>query len=202
MSLAEQKHALRREMRAKREQLTPDFVERAAHAALVNLQSTLEWQRAERVALFAAFAGEIPTYPVFLEARRAGKRVSFPRMETASDGSSPLSFVEIENWDDLHVGRWGVLEPSTQLRAHELDPSTLVLVPGLAFDRQGHRLGMGKGYYDRTLAALALPLRFGFAFEFQLVAEVPSDSMDQKVVAIVTERAVHRVCESDSVECR
>lgn len=195
MNLAEQKCALRREMRARREQLSPNFVERAARAALMNLQNSPEWQRAEQIALFAAFAGEIPTHPVFSEARKAGKRVSVPRMEAAPDGRSPLSFVEIESWDDLHAGRWGVPEPATQLLAHELDPATLVLVPGLAFDRQGHRLGMGKGYYDRALAALALPLRFGFAFEFQLVTAVPSDPMDQKVVAIVTEHAFHRVCE-------
>lgn len=193
MDLAQQKRALRRAMRARREQLPPDLAMQASLAALAKLQKTPEWQRASQIALFASFAGEIPTQPIFRAAREAGKRVSLPRMESSPEARSPLAFVEVERWEDLRAGRWGVPEPAPELAPRTLDAATLVLVPGLAFDRQGHRLGMGKGYYDRALATLALPVRFGFAFEFQLVDAVPYGPTDQAVVAIVTEVAVHRV---------
>ncbi len=193
MPLAQQKHALRREMRARREHLSSDFARQASLAALANLQQTPEWQQASQIALFASFAGEIPTQPVFDAACKAGKRVRFPRMEFSSAAQSPLSFVEVERWEDLRAGRWGVPEPAPEQVAQALNATMLVLVPGLAFDCQGHRLGMGKGYYDRALAILGLPVRFGFAFEFQIVDTVPSGPEDQAVVAIVTEAALHRV---------
>ncbi|MDR1964183.1 MAG: 5-formyltetrahydrofolate cyclo-ligase [Planctomycetaceae bacterium] len=106
--------------------------------------------------------------------------------------------VRIFSRNDLIAGRFGILEPKQEVRNNpdrlvtpeQLD---LVLVPGLAFDCSGHRLGRGKGYYDRFLARLTPNTqRIALAFESQIVEHVPVDSWDQPVSIIITENRILR----------
>lgn len=104
--------------------------------------------------------------------------------------------LRIEALDELEPGRFGILEPRASLRNRperrvSPDGIRLVLVPGLAFDADGRRLGRGKGYYDRFLAKLRRDVRFvALAFECQMVERVPVESHDRPVGAIVTEGRV------------
>ena len=85
-----------------------------------------------------------------------------------------------------------MLEPSVDAPVTPLEAGDLVVVPGLAFDSEGNRLGHGKGYYDRAFASGTgeSPMLVGFGYEFQVVDDVPHGERDRRMDAIVTERAV------------
>jgi 5-formyltetrahydrofolate cyclo-ligase len=107
-----------------------------------------------------------------------GRHWLYPRSE-----ASALVFCRVESLEDLIPGRFGVREPQGPIYP---DPPRVVLVPGLAFDFQGRRLGRGAGYYDRFLATLPSTIRkIGVCFSFQVLTDIPAEPHDQRVDAIV-----------------
>ncbi len=156
----------------------------AASAAIAQVVLGLpEFQQAERVAAYVALADEVSTDAI-LDAVLAGDRtLLLPRVV-----GSGLDFAVIEDRAQLQRGPWGGFEPLESLGACSLDGGDLVLVPGLAFDRGGRRLGRGGGHYDRAFAdGLIQPFRVGIAFSYQLVASVPVGRLDRPVHAVATE---------------
>jgi 5-formyltetrahydrofolate cyclo-ligase len=141
---------------------------------------------ASNVALYAALPDEVPTRPLFDALARAGTPCLLPRL--GSDGR--LVFARVDRWEDLRTGGHGILAPPESAPVAELGPGDVVVVPGVAFDRSGGRLGRGKGCYDRTFPAgdRPQPLLFGVAGEVQIVESVPHGSHDRAMDAIVTER--------------
>ena len=97
------------------------------------------------------------------------------------------------DWSELRPGRYGVLEPPAQAAVIRPEEGDLVLVPGVAFDRAGNRLGRGQGFYDRAFPASAPrpPLLIGVAYQIQLVDAVPHAETDRRVDAVVTELGLH-----------
>ena len=116
-----------------------------------------------------------------------GKVILLPRMI----GTGRLEFACVHDLEGLVLGRFGVREPPPSCAAQPLSGSSLVLVPGLAFDRRGGRLGRGAGYYDRALAPVRAdgvrPLYFGIGFALQLVDSLPTAPHDVRVDGVVTE---------------
>jgi 5-formyltetrahydrofolate cyclo-ligase len=98
-----------------------------------------------------------------------------------------LQISHLSKFSDLSPGTYGILEPKKEkikpTSIHEID---IVLVPGVAFDRFGHRLGQGGGYYDWFLSKTNV-VSIGLAFEFQILKEIPVEPHDQRVDLIVTE---------------
>ncbi len=190
MDLTASKQALRRALRARPRPSVAEAA-RAAEAAAARLCETPEFARAARVALYAALEDELPTRPAFLGVVGAGKQVLLPRIAPGRR----LVFEAVDDWGALRAGRYGVLEPpSGSGETAPLAGTDLVVVPGVAFDRAGGRLGRGAGYYDRAFPVDAdrAPVLFGLAFERQLVARVPTGPRDRRVAAVVTERALYR----------
>jgi 5-formyltetrahydrofolate cyclo-ligase len=148
------------------------------------------WRSSAVVALFATLSGEVDTRPLVELARRDGKRILFPRM---LEGRT-LEFAVAEEIGSLRPGRYGVLEPDHQSQVETLTGNAIVFVPGVAFDREGGRLGRGAGYYDRALGALAgrsrRPQFVGVGFESQIVSSVPMDSLDLRLDVVVTEAGI------------
>lgn len=143
----------------------------------------------EVVALYAAKGTEVDTVPIDAFARARGLRVVYPRI---IDGQRRLDFHEVEI-DALVEGKFAIREPRADAPAVELATIAAFVIPGLAFDRAGGRIGWGRGYYDATLAA-ANPqaLRIGLAFECQLVETAARDAHDVPLHYVVTEAAVYR----------
>jgi 5-formyltetrahydrofolate cyclo-ligase len=177
-------------MRARR---CPEVARLAAgEAAAAHLAASPEFARSRRVACFSALSHEIASDPLIGAVCRAGKEVLLPRM-VLSRGF--LEFVRVGSEEELGEGPQGAREPRSG-EAETLDEDDLVVVPGLAFDRQGNRLGHGGGWYDRTLARESMRIRvraIGFAYDAQIVDEVPHAARDVRMDAIVTESGVHRV---------
>jgi len=149
-----------------------------------------EFERAKRIALYLALPDELPTDAVIELAYQAKKEVLVPRVVD----EMRLEFVPLPPGEPLERGPFGVFEPIATRHADALRHGDLVLVPGVAFDRSGARLGRGAGYYDRSLGrarALGLVV-WGLAYSFQLVDCVPQEAHDEMVAAVVTEEACHR----------
>lgn len=147
-----------------------------------------EFERARVIAFYMPLKFEIAPTRAMELALAQGKTVALPRVD---DPTHTLTLHRYEIGDALHESAFMVREPAAsapQVAPVEVD---LALVPGLAFDGRGQRLGYGQGYYDRLLVSLR-GLRVGLAFDFQLLAEVPSFEHDVPVDALVTDRRVLR----------
>jgi len=148
-----------------------------------------EWQRAETVMLFLATPTEVDTAPLVEAGWRAGKRVLAPRVDPERN---VMAAFEIRAWSDCLPGFKGILEPVEQ-EAFDVPAIDLIVVPGLAFDLGGGRLGAGGGFYDRFLARDDCRAgTVGVAFELQVVEALPREPHDRGVESLVTDRAVRR----------
>ena len=147
--------------------------------ALRRLEADARWLAAGRVGLFAATRGEPATRPIVEAAIRSGRETLLPRCKDAGH----LEFAPVHAWDELEAGRYGLLEPISESSRAPGRDGDLVLVPGLAFDRRGGRLGRGGGYYDRCFEGLqrGSPWLLGLGFSFQLVDEVPLEVHDRRL---------------------
>ena len=185
MSVA--KRALRASMRERRRAVDPESALRRAEAAAARLVHTIEWRGASRVALYSALRDELPTTPLHRAARARRLPVLWPRIV-----DERLEFAVCDE-EELVPGRFGILAPPGHCPARELGPGDLLVVPAVAFDASGRRLGRGGGYYDRVLAAL--PSRassVAIGYDFQQVDEVPSEDHDMPVAMVVTDAGIHR----------
>jgi 5-formyltetrahydrofolate cyclo-ligase len=189
--IAESKRLLRRQMSQLRNDVPPTAAARAGELATQALLE-LDWvERAERIALYAALPYELPTRRLFDAIIDRRGSALLPR----TTDPIGLEFFAVERWEALRPGGFGVLEPPADGTAVRPGPRDLVVVPGVAFDAEGYRLGHGKGYYDRAFAAELgdSPTLVGFGYEFQVVDAVPHDARDRQMDAIVTDRKV-RFC--------
>ncbi len=141
-----------------------------------------------RVALYNALPGEVGTERIREAYLAAGAVLFYPRAE----GDGELRFYPHRRGDGWVRGRFGIPEPVPDPGAEGIrDGFDLILVPGVAFDASGRRLGQGLGYYDRFLAGPAgRATAVGLAFSWQIVPEVPVDPWDVPVDAVVTEEGV------------
>ncbi len=147
------------------------------------------YRRAEVLLCYVAMDGEVETRPILAQALADGKRVAVP---VTFKRSRRLVAAQIKDLDrDLKAkGPFGILQP-TDVSRRRLDPKELdlVLVPGVAFDAKGRRLGRGGGYFDRFLEKLPPKVpRVGLAFHFQLVKEIPWEPHDRPVSRVITDR--------------
>ncbi|MCA1949156.1 MAG: 5-formyltetrahydrofolate cyclo-ligase [Treponema sp.] len=215
-SLAEQKKVLRREIRHRLRELNPEYLLQAGLAAAVRLEEHPLWQKALAVLLYASLPTEIDTAHLFRLARQRGKRVFFPRItgvdiqffffffERDLDIQGPLripeprtGLINFADWLTECANPNGAPVPEAGSRTEDGVP-ICGIIPGLAFDRQGGRLGKGKGYYDRFLSSiektvLGYPPSYpsvslytiGLCIPEQLVDQVPRGTSDILVDEVI-----------------
>ena len=176
-----EKQAIRLVTGRQRDALEPAVRKLWSNQAQGNLINDEKFLSARSVGAYSPIGSEAATNVILDEALRLGKRVALPKTE--SDG---IRFYEFSKTDELTAGRYGIKEPRASSPINHLD---LIVVPGLAFDRAGHRLGYGKGYYDRYLKT-AKAFTVGLGFSFQLVDVLPSDDHDMKLGALATEKGI------------
>ena len=161
----------------------------AAGAALAaGLAASRELRRSRRIALYAAAGGELPTSALEHAARELGLVVLWPRVVGRS-----LEFAACAG-SDLVPGPFGIGAPPRSRSAEALGAGDLVVLPALALDSAGRRLGRGGGHYDRAFAAAPAeaPFLVGVGYDFQLVDEVPAGVGDGRVDMVATEARLIR----------
>jgi 5-formyltetrahydrofolate cyclo-ligase len=139
------------------------------------------------------FGSELPSELWVQQALRDGKQVLLPRVNKAS---KHLDLFEVKDLDkEIATGSYGIREPVIERckRFEALGEIELILMPGVAFDREGGRLGYGGGYFDKLLAHLPChPVLIAGAFAMQVVDEIPQESTDRKIDWLVTENETIR----------
>ncbi len=145
-------------------------------------------RRASTLMVYLGFGSEVLADDLIRWGWGEGKRIAVPLCRPAS---RELIACRIEGFDELECGHYGIREPKAGL-IRPVPPGEIdaVVVPAVAFDRQGHRLGYGGGYYDRFLPGAPRAARIGVAFARQIVAEIPADPHDVPMDRIVTEREI------------
>ena len=152
---------------------------RASHP-LTKLSRHPRLAEARIVLLYSALPDEVPTQPLLNRLTTEGKTVLLPRVVSDTD----MELRRYTGPNDLEPGAFGIMEPTGELFT-DYDLIDVAVVPGMAFDREGHRLGRGKGYYDRFLAQLPHIYKIGICFPFQLVDKVPADAHDMLMDEVV-----------------
>ncbi len=188
-NIAVAKETFRREMRPYRYAASRLIRQTAAHQAMQHFITLPEVRNARVVALYAPIDSELDTGPIAKYLFDNDILVVYPKV--AADRLE-LQFHRVETLEQLHPGRFGVHEPESGTGIVSIDKVDVVIVPGLAFDKSGRRLGWGCGYYDATLADYS-GLRVGFGYEFQMIDTVPVTTHDLLVDMIVTDRGCHKV---------
>lgn len=184
------KNVLRTRMLAARDRLGSDERLQAGSLILKALSALPEYKAAVTVALYAEFRGEVPTGQMIRQALASGKVVLLP----AVVGNS-LVFRCIEGEDDLAPGCFGIEEPKSSCRTIAPEAIDLFVIPGVAFDLKGNRVGYGKGYYDRSLHRFEAGGRLiGICYDFQLVDEIVGQPHDVIMDRVITERRVVPPC--------
>jgi 5-formyltetrahydrofolate cyclo-ligase len=140
------------------------------------------------IGLYAAKGSEVATEAIDARARAAGLRVAYPIVESAA---RQLGFAEARV-EELVPGPFGLREPAASTVRVALAEIAAFVIPGVAFDRSGGRIGWGRGHYDATLAAAPAALRIGLAFECQVLDRVERDPHDAILHHVVTEVASYR----------
>jgi 5-formyltetrahydrofolate cyclo-ligase len=186
MDLDAEKRQIRRAAAERRREITPALAADAALRICRALFSEFEFGARQRVGLYAALPDEVPTRPLFEALVRAGVDCLFPRVA----GDRHLEFARAARWEDLSAGTLGILSPDASAPIVSFAAGDLVIVPGVAFDRRGARLGRGGGCYDRTFPPGGGPTveLCGMAYEAQIEDSIPTTSHDRGMDAIVTER--------------
>lgn len=182
------KSELRQRMLEARRSIPPAQVSGLSLAVKANLEAQQEFGTAHFLISYAAMPDEVQTASIIEDALASGKRVALPAVE----GADRLRFFEVTSLAGLVPGPFGIPEPNRTGPEVQVSDADAVLVPLVAFDASGNRLGRGKGYFDRALRARGRAVSVGLAFESQMVPELPVTPSDVPLDMLVTERRVLR----------
>lgn len=191
------KKEIRQNILQKKGDLSNEAVQEKSLAMLETLNKIDFYKNAENVMLYISFGKEVLTKPIINDLMNRGKKVFIPVTVPKTKALIVSELKDFEN--DLQVGHFGVMEPKEEA-LRPVDPSIvdLVIVPGVAFDKKGYRIGYGGGYYDRFIPRLSKKATtVSLAFEMQLIDKVPTSPFDIPVQYIITENSFIN-CQEDN----
>lgn len=181
------KESIRQEMKQRKELLTSDEIFQKSEVIQKLLYELPIYTEAEAVFCYVSFNQEVRTQNIITQALKDEKKVYVPKIIQGS-----MRFIEIMSLADLIPGFFGILEPKLD---DEVLPgiNNLVIVPGLAFDKAGRRIGYGKGFYDRyfNLYGMDKFMKVALSYDFQIYDELPEFPDDVKMNMILTENEVY-----------
>lgn len=198
MKSTETKEKIREKYRKIRAQIPSETRKHADNQIAERLFNRPEYRDARIIYCYMSFKDEADTASIIDESLRLGKQVALPRVS----GKRKMEFFFISGQKDLVTGFMGIKEPAGYcLEASAPSEDALVLLPGLAFDRSGARLGYGGGFYDTYLAKHAGCKKAALAYSAQIAPEIPTEPVDVKTDMIITEKELI-ICSQDFREIR
>jgi 5-formyltetrahydrofolate cyclo-ligase len=183
MNIDASKSALRRQTLGQLRKMAPQEREVLSAKARSLLCDRSEWGRAQAILFYVPRKDELDLWPLVQMALAAGKRALLPRYQPEADAYFACEI--LDPLKDLIPGRYSIPEPTPHCLPFSLKPLDLMLIPGVAFDLLGRRLGRGRGYYDKMLAAPS-GVRCGVGFDQQIVSDIPVASHDAHLNCILT----------------
>lgn len=186
--LHKEKRELRKRILASRRSLSAETAERESAAIFQHIIQSKPYRQAGTVMCYAAMRDEVQTLPILAHALREGKGLSIPYIK---DKMGLMEAVAVRRMSDLIRGAYDILTVKEDALEFT-DPARidLLLMPGVAYDARGHRLGMGGGFYDRFLPRAENAVVYGLAFSCQMVDAVPCLPHDLRAEYVVTERGL------------
>jgi 5-formyltetrahydrofolate cyclo-ligase len=182
-TLQDRKAALRQEIRQVLAEMSLQKQASGSVQACALLREKPVWAQARAILFYAPLPGELDVWPLLEEAVKAGKVAALPRYVAATQTYTACQVRDLAR--HLEPGQFGIREPLQTCPEIELNQLDLTLVPGVAFDFHGRRLGRGKGFYDQLLPAVR-GQTCGTAFDEQIVSEVPVEPRDVRLSCILT----------------
>jgi 5-formyltetrahydrofolate cyclo-ligase len=181
-------HTIRRTCLDIRQNLSLDFQHSMSHKICTRIRGLAQYRHAKRIALYHAIKGEVDLSAIWRAAPLHGKYCYFPTI----CANQTLAFLPATPSSCFRTNDFGILEPESEAH-HAILPDSidLILTPLVAFDKYGTRIGMGKGYYDRTLAHHRPRLLIGVAYEFQQQPYIEPQPWDVRLDAVVTEHSIY-----------
>lgn len=190
VNVEEYKEELRRIVSERRESITEDEVRQKSRAIFSRIAATEAYRRTDSIFIYVNFGHEVATREFIERAWRDGKRVAVPK----TGSHRQMSFWYIRGFGQLKPSKFGIQEPVTSFPGLVIPAddtkNALMIMPGVAFDRDLHRIGYGGSFYDRYLKKHMDFTRYAVAFDFQIFEKVPYDLMDVPPQAIFTETQV------------
>ncbi len=185
----EEKKELRKAYLEKRLSMDPALKKTMDERICNTLAGLVSYRYADNVLMYYPTKGEIDVLPLLENALKVGKRVALPRCDES--GLPKMDYYFIEKTEDLENGVFGIPCPKTDLPVYspETKGTTIVLIPALAYDKKGYRLGYGKGYYDRYVDKSKMTT-IGLTYSDFLVDELPRGRFDVSVHFVVTDKGV------------
>lgn len=192
MGVRELKKELRDNIIKKRTDLSAEQKDKLDRELCSRFTRLICYKHAKSVILYASLKSEPDTFSIMQQILKAGKRLALPRCVVEK---TEMIFYEVRSNEDLVKGSYGIMEPNPS-RCKRIDPFTfdIALVPALAFDSYGYRIGYGKGYYDRFLDRFE-GTKIGMAYSDFLLKKLPRGRFDRKVDIILTEKGVNMVAQ-------
>lgn len=175
------KVAARRLIRQRRQLATLDVTCAVSMKLLAQVCGIAAWRQARCPCIYISLANEAPTQALLDACFANGTKVVVPRVN-----GDMLALHEIARETELIPGQFGILEPAKDAPLCSPSEVDCVIVPGVAFDGTGARLGYGKGFYDKLLAPIPQTPRIGLAFDWQILPSVPLESHDLRMHWVVT----------------
>lgn len=177
------KKELRRYIREQKRHFTPQQLGEMSLRIMSSLLSHSQVQKADSVLMYHSLPDEVDTHSALDQLLAMGKKVLLPKVVSDTE----MTIHEYTGKDSLQPSEpYGILEPTTPELSIINCQLSIAVVPGMAFDRQGHRLGRGKGYYDRFLSQIPNIYKIGVCFPFQMLESIPSESTDVVMDEVIT----------------
>ena len=187
------KNELRQKYRALRDSFGEEFINKASYSTSNNLQKIEEFVKADIVLLYYPTKNEISPLPLFEICLKMGKTVAFP---VCQKESTTLMFKKVTSLDMLSPSSFGIFEPNEECEIIIPTEKTICITPALLFSKKGHRLGYGKGYYDRFLKDFN-GISVGFSYSDCVLDFIPHDAHDIPLDMIITESEVLKIAQEN-----
>lgn len=196
MDIVEQKKSIRKLIKEKKSQLTSEYI-LASSKKITNILINLDaFKNARTVMCYLSFGNEVDTKEIIDKCLESDKTILVPVIKRNADGTSYMEASKLQNPnEDLYPGIMGILEPKgTSIRIMDPTLIDLIIVPGLAFDESGNRLGYGAGYYDYFLERLRVDCKkIALTFSYQMIDKIPTQKHDKQIRAIITEKGLNHI---------
>lgn len=173
------KKILRQQIRDKKRALSEEQIVGASQRLAELFFASEQYQKASTVYGYLPYNQEVRTVPMLEQAIRDGKRVAVPKVY-----GDEMRFIYLDDLSAVEKGYAGIPEPIADGPIAD-DPTALVLMPGLAFDREGHRIGYGGGFYDKFLAAEPDHPTLALCYEFQMLEHLQTEEFDVPVDCVL-----------------